>query len=104
VLTHAAPDDEGDSSIEFISGGIHAAIIEALEAAAGKNVMVIGTDVARQCVQEKWKRNSHASSACFVWGRYVVFQLARRAGRDLSGDDGRHAVGQLTNLKFRVIK
>jgi hypothetical protein len=73
VLIHAAPDDEGDSSIRFISGGIHAANIEALEAAAGKNVMVIGTNVARQCVQEKWKRNSHASSVCFVWGGMQFF-------------------------------
>ena len=51
VLTHNAPKDEEDASIKFLSGDIHGAVGVARDAAGGKNVMVIGANIARQCIQ-----------------------------------------------------
>jgi dihydrofolate reductase len=50
VLTHHAPDDEGDPTLTFLSGDIDQAVATAMGAAAGRDVLVIGADVARQCV------------------------------------------------------
>lgn len=47
VLTHTPPDDDG---VVFLSGDIRKAVATALEAAGGKNVMVTGADVGRQCI------------------------------------------------------
>jgi dihydrofolate reductase len=51
VLTHKAPADESDPSIRFLSGRIRSAIDKARDAAEGKSVMIIGAEVARQCIQ-----------------------------------------------------
>ncbi|MGW9307316.1 dihydrofolate reductase family protein [Saccharomonospora azurea] len=51
VLTHRPPDDERDPSIEFLSGGIDTAVDTALAAAGGRDLLVLGADVARQCVE-----------------------------------------------------
>jgi dihydrofolate reductase len=105
VLTHAAPDDEGDPSIKFISGGIHAAILEALDAAAGKNVMVIGADVARQCIQENLIDEIRVHLAPVLLGdgvRFFDWPGARDAIRPEAMDVT--PWGRLTNLKFRVMR
>jgi dihydrofolate reductase len=51
VITHNAPKDEEDASIKFLSGDIHGAVGVARDAAGGKNVMVMGANIARQCIQ-----------------------------------------------------
>jgi dihydrofolate reductase len=50
VLTHSAPKGEEDSSVTFLSGDIEVAVARVLASAGGKNVVVIGADVARQCI------------------------------------------------------
>ena len=50
VLTHDPPDDEADPSIVFISGEIADAVARSLEAAAGRNVLVFGANVADQAI------------------------------------------------------
>ena len=51
VLTHHEPRDETDGAITFLSGDIGAAVATAAAAAHGKGVVIIGADVARQCVE-----------------------------------------------------
>lgn len=51
VLTHHALEDEEDPSITFVLDNIRDVVARAINAAAGKNVLVIGADVARQCIQ-----------------------------------------------------
>ena len=51
VLTHRALADEPDAAITFLSGDIRPAVATALQAAAGKDLVVIGADVARQCIE-----------------------------------------------------
>jgi len=50
VLTHDPPDDEDDPSITFISGDIRTAVASALDAAAGKNVLIFGANIANQAL------------------------------------------------------
>jgi dihydrofolate reductase len=52
VLTHEPPDDEEDPSITFVSGDIRAALSTARDAAGGKNVLILGANVARQALAE----------------------------------------------------
>jgi dihydrofolate reductase len=50
VLTHHPPTDEDDDTITFLNGDIVAAVAAATVAAGGKDVLVLGADVARQCI------------------------------------------------------
>ena len=52
VLTHDPPGDEEDPSITFISTDIRTAVASALDAAAGKNVLIFGANIANQCLAE----------------------------------------------------
>ena len=48
VLTHEPPEDP---AVTFLSGDIGAAVATAREAAGGKDVEILGADVARQALQ-----------------------------------------------------
>jgi dihydrofolate reductase len=50
VLTHDVPDGSDDPSVTFLSGDITNAVNLALTAAGGKNVLVLGANVAKQCI------------------------------------------------------
>jgi len=51
VLTHRDPATSPDPSITFLSGDIKAAVETGLKAADGKNLVVTGRSVPRQCVE-----------------------------------------------------
>ena len=50
VLTHEPPDPP-DPAVTFLTGDIEAAVATALDAADGKNLEILGADVATQCLQ-----------------------------------------------------
>jgi dihydrofolate reductase len=50
VLTHRPPDPP-DPEVTFLSGDIGEAVATALDAAGGKNLEILGADVAGQCLQ-----------------------------------------------------
>jgi dihydrofolate reductase len=50
VLTHEPPDPP-DPGVTFLTGDIGEAVATALRAAGGKNLEIIGADVARQCLR-----------------------------------------------------
>jgi dihydrofolate reductase len=50
VLTHEPPDPP-DPGVTFLTGDIGEAVATALHAAGGKNLEIIGADVARQCLR-----------------------------------------------------
>jgi dihydrofolate reductase len=53
VLTHNPPDDAAkNTTITFLSGDVRSSVVTALAAAGGKNVVVIGANLARQCIEE----------------------------------------------------
>jgi dihydrofolate reductase len=51
VLTHHPPTDEDDETITFLNCDIVEAVATATDAAGGKDVLVLGADVARQCIE-----------------------------------------------------
>jgi dihydrofolate reductase len=51
VLTHRPPAREPDESITFLSGDITAAVTTARAAANGRDLLILGADVARQCLE-----------------------------------------------------
>jgi dihydrofolate reductase len=50
VLTHEPPDPP-DPAVTFLTGDIGEAVATALHAAGGKNLEILGADVARQCLR-----------------------------------------------------
>jgi dihydrofolate reductase len=50
VLTHEPPDPP-DRGVTFLSGDIGEAVATALDAAGGKNLEILGADVAGQCLR-----------------------------------------------------
>jgi dihydrofolate reductase len=50
VLTRRPPEESGDPAVVFVSTGAVDAIAQARAAAGGKNVMVLGSSVASQCL------------------------------------------------------
>jgi dihydrofolate reductase len=50
VLTHEPPDPP-DPEVTFLSGDIGDAVATALDAAGGKNLEILGADVAGQCLR-----------------------------------------------------
>jgi len=51
VLTHRPPDANSHPAITFISGGLSNAVATAVNAAAGKAVIVFGANLAAQCLR-----------------------------------------------------
>jgi dihydrofolate reductase len=51
VLTHQPPAAASPARVTFLSGDIGAAVATARNAAGGKDLVIIGADVARQCLQ-----------------------------------------------------
>jgi dihydrofolate reductase len=104
VLTHQASVDEEECTITFLSGDIRSAIGRALDAAGGKNVLVIGADVARQCIREGLIDEIVIHLAPVLLGDGVRFfdcpglpEAVRLEATEVSRS------GQLTNLQFRVL-
>jgi len=52
VLTHAAPDDESDPAYSFVCADVRDVVPEALAAANGLNLLVLGANVVGQCLRE----------------------------------------------------
>jgi len=50
VLTHEPPDPPAPG-VTYLTGDIGEAVATALEAAGGKNLEILGADVARQCLE-----------------------------------------------------
>jgi dihydrofolate reductase len=51
ILTHNPPDDETDPDFTFLSGDIGDAVATARDAAGERNVLVLGADIAGQCLR-----------------------------------------------------
>ncbi len=104
VLTHHPPDDEQDETITFLSGDIQAAVATARQAAAGKDLLILGADTARQCIEAGLIDEILIHLAPILLGDGVRF--FDRPGVAPVGLEaiGVSQAGQITNLRFRVIK
>jgi len=103
VLTHQALDGPEDPTITFISGNIRRAVSIALGAAGGRNVLVIGANVAQQCINEGLIDEILVHLAPLLLGDGVRLFGRQGVPVDLETTSVTQS-GQLTNLRFRVVK
>jgi dihydrofolate reductase len=104
VLTHRPPTASEDEAITYLSGDVRRAVARAREAAGSKDVLVLGADVARQCLEEGLMDEVVV---------HLVPVLLGAGVRLYGGPGGRRvdlervsavASGQVTELRFRVVK
>ncbi len=102
VLTHAPPAAAPPAGVTFLSGDIKAAVATAREAADGKDLVIIGADVARQCLQQGLVDEFLLMVLPVLLGDgtplYSPGELARVELEPVSS----HLSGSVTVLRYRV--
>jgi dihydrofolate reductase len=104
VITHQPPDAPDDPGITFLSDGIHNTVATALAAAAGKNIVLFGATIPQQCLAVGLVDEIVVHLAPVLLGdgvRLYGSPGARQVKLELThvGQSG-----QLTDLRFRVVK
>ena len=104
VLTHDPPEAARYPAITFLSGSARDAVRTALAAANGGNLVVSGADVVRQCLEEELVDEIQIHLVPVLLGDGV--RLFDRAGTGWIRLErtGLAASGQVTDLRFRVMK
>jgi dihydrofolate reductase len=100
ILTHRPPDPP-DPHVTYLSGDIGEAVATALDAAGGKNLQILGTDVAGQCLQRGLVDEIEVYLLPVLLGDGVLFSASGLARIDLEPVGSTHADG-VTVLRFRV--
>lgn len=91
LLTHR-PLEPPNPGVTILTGDIGEAVATALDAAGGKNLEILGADVAGQCLQRARRRDSRLCAAGAAWRRRPF--LASRPRENRSGTGQQHAVGR----------
>ena len=104
VLTHHPQDSSPDPAFTFLSGPLQDAVATGLEAAAGRNLVLFGASIGRQC----------AESGLVDELLIHLVPVLLGDGLRLFDSPGREPVrlervslgtsGQITDLRFRVVK
>lgn len=104
VLTHRPPSDVGNPLVTFLSGDIRAAVATALDAAAGKNLEVLGADVATQCLEHQLVDEVYVLILPVLLGAGVrLFTPAQLTRVNLEPVSVKQS-GSLVSLEYRVQK
>jgi dihydrofolate reductase len=104
VLAHDPPDDEEDESITFVSDDIRTAVATALEAAAGRNLLIFGANVANQCLDEGLVDDILIYLLPVLLGDGVrLFDAGSSRRAELEPVDITRW-GRVANLRYRVVK
>jgi dihydrofolate reductase len=102
VLTHDPQPVAIDPDVTFLSGDVGEALATATAAAGGKNVVVLGADVARQCLEAGLVEEIQIYLAPVLLGDGVrLFERAAGAPVKLEKIEVAET-GQTTQLRFRV--
>ena len=103
VLTHRPPDPPAPG-VTYLAGDIGEAVATALAAAGGKNLEILGADVARQCLERGLVDEILVYVLPLLLGDGTRFYSSAGLARiDLEPlDSTRH--GSVTVLRFRVRK
>jgi dihydrofolate reductase len=102
VLTHEPPDPP-DPEVTFLTGDIGEAVATALDAAGGKNLELLGADVARQCLQRRLVDEILVYVLPVLLGDGIRFSSPGLARIDLEPVSSTRS-GAVTILRFRVRK
>jgi dihydrofolate reductase len=104
VLTHEPPAGEPDPAITFLSGDIGDAVAKALAAAEGRNVVVFGANVARQCLDAGLLDEILIHVSPVLLGDGVRLHGGPGARRVDLQPISTELSGAVTTLRFRVSK
>jgi dihydrofolate reductase len=102
VLTHRPPDPPAPE-VTYLTGDIGAAVATALDAAGGKNLEILGADVAGQCLQRGLVDEILVYVLPVLLGDGIRFSSPGRARIDLEPVSSTRS-GAVTILRFRVRK
>jgi len=102
VLTHRPPDPP-DPDVTYLTGDIGEAVATALEAAGGKNLEILGADVAGQCLQRGLVDEILVYVLPVLLGDGIRFSPPGLARIDLEPVSSTRS-GAVTILRFRVCK
>ena len=102
VLTHEPPE-QPDPEVTFLTGDIGEAVATALDAAGGKNLEILGADVATQCLQRGLVDEILVYVVPVLLGDGIRFSSPGLARIDLEPLDSTRS-GAVTILRFRVRK
>jgi dihydrofolate reductase len=103
VLTHRPPDPPAPGVV-YLSGDVGEAVATALDAAGGKNLEILGADVARQCLQRGLVDEIQVYVLPVLLGDGIRFYSSAGLARiDLEPVDSRRFEA-VTVLRFRVRK
>jgi dihydrofolate reductase len=100
LLTHRSPDPP-DPHITVLSGNIGEAVATALAAAGGKNLEILGADVAAQCFNRGLVDEVLVYVLPVVLGDGIRFAAPGLGRVDLDPIDSKRS-GDTTILRFRV--
>ena len=103
VLTHRPPDPPAPG-VTYLSGDIGEAVATALEAAGGKNLEILGADVARQCLQRGLVDEILVYLLPVLLGDGIRFYSSAAPARIDLEPLGSTRHGAVTILRFRVRK
>lgn len=103
VLTHEPPDPP-DPAVTFLTGDIGEAVATALDAAGGKNLEIIGADVARQCLRRGLVDEILVYVLPVLLGDGIRFFSSPGLARIDLEPLGSTRSGAVTILRFRVRK
>jgi dihydrofolate reductase len=101
VLMHDPPDDETDESITFLSGDIRDAIATASNAAGGKNVLILGANIANQALDAGLVDDYVLVLLPVILGEGIPLFPAGRERVDLAPIDISRS-GQVVSLRYGV--
>ncbi len=106
IVTHTVPEawaGEG-APFTFVTGGVAAAVEQAMAAAGGKDVLVSGSKIAQQCLNLGLLDEIGIDMVPVLLGNGVrLFEQLESAPIELEATDVVAAPG-VTHLKFRVVK
>jgi dihydrofolate reductase len=100
VLTHEPPDPPGQG-VTFLTGDVGEAVATALDAAGGKNLEILGADVAGQCLRRGLVDEILVYVLPVLLGDGIRFSSPGLARIDLEPLDSTRS-GAVTILRFRV--
>ena len=104
VITHRPPGTPNDQAITFLSDGINYAVATAIAAAKGKNVVLFGATVPRQCLAASLVDEILIHLVPILLGDGIRLYGGPSIGQIKLERPHVGQSGQLTNLRFRVIK
>jgi dihydrofolate reductase len=102
VLPHEPPDPP-NPAVTFLTGDIGEAVATALNAAGGKDLEILGTDVATQCLQRGLVDEILVYVLPVLLGDGIRFSSPGLARTDLEPLESTRS-GAVTILRFRVRK